>query len=61
MLRHCLLTLEGEHEFIVYSIALLQLEGSPLSFGVGIFSLFLIRPFHARLRAQEQAMSACIR
>ena len=41
MLRHCLATFEGEHDFLVFSRALLLLEGSPLSFSIGS-SLFVI-------------------
>ena len=41
MLRHCLAIFEEEHEFLVFSRALLPLEGSPLSFSVGSSSLFV--------------------
>ena len=39
MLRHSLVTLEGEKGFIDFYRALLPLECSPLAFFVGIFSL----------------------
>ena len=39
MLRHRWATFEGEHEFLVFSTALLLLEESPLSFVVGSCSL----------------------
>ena len=41
MLRHSLATLEGEHEFLDFSRALLPLGGSSFFFSVGSSSLFV--------------------